>query len=244
MIPEGDFRCVWMSAGILSYQLCDRSFDCDHCPLDTAMRQHFLQPPAPQEHAAGGPANARPGLPPGLRYSRCHFWVKPLTSGRVRVGLEEGLAKALLVPGSIILPIEGEAITTSTPCAWVVQQTKTIPFPSCIDGEVTAVNALLSERPYKIFFHPYDQGWLFEAAIAPGTLATLMTAEEAAASYRNDEQTFREKLRAALGGSPQSTMIGATMQDGGEALQDISLMLGPERYFNLLWETYFRKKSR
>ena len=31
-------RCVWMSAGILTYQLCDRGFDCANCPLDKAMR--------------------------------------------------------------------------------------------------------------------------------------------------------------------------------------------------------------
>jgi hypothetical protein len=30
-----------MAAGILSYQLCEREFDCDQCPLDKAMRMHI-----------------------------------------------------------------------------------------------------------------------------------------------------------------------------------------------------------
>lgn len=40
MVPK-EQRCVWMAAGILSYQLCEREFDCDQCPLDKAMRMHI-----------------------------------------------------------------------------------------------------------------------------------------------------------------------------------------------------------
>ena len=31
-------RCVWMEAGVVGYKLCDREFDCDHCPFDAALR--------------------------------------------------------------------------------------------------------------------------------------------------------------------------------------------------------------
>ena len=30
--------CIWMSAGLLRYRLCDREYDCEHCPLDAALR--------------------------------------------------------------------------------------------------------------------------------------------------------------------------------------------------------------
>jgi hypothetical protein len=32
-------QCVWMLAGVVSYRLCNRAFDCDHCPLDRALRE-------------------------------------------------------------------------------------------------------------------------------------------------------------------------------------------------------------
>jgi len=35
----GPARCVWMTAGVVSYRLCNRAFDCDHCPLDRALRE-------------------------------------------------------------------------------------------------------------------------------------------------------------------------------------------------------------
>jgi hypothetical protein len=33
-----DQACVWMRAGVIRFWLCDRNFDCDHCPLDAALR--------------------------------------------------------------------------------------------------------------------------------------------------------------------------------------------------------------
>jgi len=30
--------CVWMEARVISFWLCNRDFDCEHCPLDAALR--------------------------------------------------------------------------------------------------------------------------------------------------------------------------------------------------------------
>jgi hypothetical protein len=50
--PAGVLPCVWMSAGLVAYKLCDRGFECDGCPFDQAMRG---SPPrrAPASSAAG-----------------------------------------------------------------------------------------------------------------------------------------------------------------------------------------------
>lgn len=32
-------KCIWMLAGVLTYRLCDRQYDCEHCPLDAALRE-------------------------------------------------------------------------------------------------------------------------------------------------------------------------------------------------------------
>lgn len=37
-LPSGDMPCVWMSAGLLSFKLCDRQGECETCPLDRALR--------------------------------------------------------------------------------------------------------------------------------------------------------------------------------------------------------------
>ena len=44
-----DQACVWMSAGLIRFWLCDRAYDCENCPLDRALRAHrsTLRPPRP-----------------------------------------------------------------------------------------------------------------------------------------------------------------------------------------------------
>jgi hypothetical protein len=34
----GILPCVWMSAGLVSFKLCDREGECESCPFDRAMR--------------------------------------------------------------------------------------------------------------------------------------------------------------------------------------------------------------
>ncbi|MBX7150002.1 hypothetical protein K1X84_00080 [bacterium] len=33
-----DMKCVWMTSNVVEYKLCDREFDCEHCPFDKVMR--------------------------------------------------------------------------------------------------------------------------------------------------------------------------------------------------------------
>ncbi len=240
VIPDGEFRCVWMSAGILSYQLCDRSFDCEHCPLDVAMRQHFARPQSSGEAEipTREPSIHPEDLPEDLRYTATHCWVKPITPMLYRVGIEAGLAHALMVPGTVILPPRGEKIETSKPCAWFVLESKTVPLLSFTAGELVSINTLLTERPYKIYFHPYDQGWLFDVLISEGTYPALMDARTARVRFEQDQHLFRERVRSAL----QDASHGQTLHDGGETLRDLSLMLGPDRYFELVKEIFLNKK--
>lgn len=52
--PEGILPCVWMSAGLIAFKLCDREGECESCPFDRAMRGLGPLPeaPAPSRHAA------------------------------------------------------------------------------------------------------------------------------------------------------------------------------------------------
>ena len=31
-------RCIWMTAGVISFKLCPLEYDCEHCEFDKAMR--------------------------------------------------------------------------------------------------------------------------------------------------------------------------------------------------------------
>jgi hypothetical protein len=62
----GVLPCVWMSAGLVAFKLCDREGECEGCPFDRAMREpqgrpvRHRRPPTPPH----GP-DRRPPVPPG-----------------------------------------------------------------------------------------------------------------------------------------------------------------------------------
>jgi hypothetical protein len=41
LIPESKKKCVWMEAGLVSYKICDRNFECESCPLDYGLRGSY-----------------------------------------------------------------------------------------------------------------------------------------------------------------------------------------------------------
>jgi hypothetical protein len=77
MFAQGDNKpgvlpCVWMSAGLVAFKLCDREGECEGCPFDRAMQgARRPEPPVssldiPSFHAGlkGGHLPARAGRQP------------------------------------------------------------------------------------------------------------------------------------------------------------------------------------
>ena len=61
-----DQACVWMRAGVIRFWLCDRSFDCENCPLDAALRGSRAHGPRRTPSPPRDPSATPPtGDPPG-----------------------------------------------------------------------------------------------------------------------------------------------------------------------------------
>lgn len=231
LISPSEFRCVWMAAGILSYQLCEREFDCEKCQLDLALRQRFesrettlaQEPEEPHE---------------GTLYSRKHVWVRSEGEKSVRIGIEPGFASALLSPKAIVLPALGERVMRNKVCSWIVLDGGTLPIVSPLGGKVTATNAHLAENPRAVCLSPLGQGWLFELGVDPGVKedADQFAVADVARVYGDDERRFQALLSAEL--MKGGTEVGLTLADGGQALENLSKMLGPTKYFKLVRNVY------
>jgi len=37
--PAENVPCIWMTAGVISYKLCNFGYECETCPFDQAMRK-------------------------------------------------------------------------------------------------------------------------------------------------------------------------------------------------------------
>jgi len=237
IVPPEEMRCVWMTAGILSYQLCDREFECDSCPLDAAIRNHL-----PRKRDENGNPKVSFTDQQELRddrlYSRNHCWAKRIGGNLVQVGIEPGLSAALLAPKAIVFPSAGQRINCGETCLWIVMEGGTLPMESPLNGIVRNTNPLLANQPHLLSRQPFDKGWLLEleaeapSAEEPG----LMSREQADSKYAGDQDKFLAYLENATSASHHS--VGVTLADGGQRLQNIADMLGPTKYFALLKKAF------
>lgn len=240
LVPPEEQRCVWMTAGVVSYQLCDRKFDCDNCPLDAAIRKNRPVPGRHQDKSVTSAPRSAAGedLREGYLYCTRHCWVRRRAETLVRVGIEPGLAAALLSPKSIAFPSVGEYVNKEQVCLWVITTGGTFPITAPLNGRVWAVNSLLNEQPHTIVHQPYDRGWLMDLTVAQGEISdeSLMEQEEANKLFAEDDARFQSLLTRAL--SKGYASVGMTMADGGEPLWLAADKLGPKKYFTMLCEVF------
>lgn len=232
-LPEQ--RCVWMSAGLLTYQLCDREFDCAGCPLDRAMRNMVQE--ADQGEVRRIPLHADP-LRLGRYYTQEHCWISIRSADTVRIGLDPNLAKRCIGCDGISLPVVGREVLARSPVVWIRFGQGMIPVRLPLDIRVVGVNKRLSEEPGIISEDPYDEGWLLEARIERSHLdeCRLMTSWIAEKVYGHDEQEFLHAVRDA--GGMAHKPVGVTAYDGGMVSSGILSSLGGGTYCALLGRVY------
>lgn len=236
VLPEGALPCVWMSAGLVAYKLCDRDGECEDCPFDRAMRG-AVQPLLEATAKAAAPA-AGWSFPGDRLYHRGHTWVERLANGRVRWGVDAFAARLVERPAAVILPAAGSHLYRGQVACWLEEDTELIPLSTPISGIVHLRNHRAQEAPGLVAASPYGEGWLLEMGVPrdgeAGEVAEaeLLDAGEARSAAEEDWQSF---LHAAAGQLERGrSAVGATLPDGGQRLFDLRRMLGPARYRELV----------
>jgi glycine cleavage system H lipoate-binding protein len=232
-LPAEQFRCVWMLAGVLSYQLCDREFDCDNCPLDAAMRKHFQPPPESGKRKATATKTSS-----GVVYSRNHCWMRKVATNTFRVGIEPRLAELLVSIKEIVLPPDGGQLERGKTCLWIVLDGGTFPLSAPFDGVVHATNPRLVEQPHELLLHPTTRGWMYELTVdSEKELSEQFMREiEAELAYKKDFDGFNTRLAETLHSLRPG--VGPTLYDGGQKVAAIRDMIGSKRYFGILREIF------
>jgi len=222
-----------MAAGIVSYKLCDRDFDCDRCPLDLALRG---RPCNPQVERASRPVPFV--FPDDRRYGASHLWARITTVGRVRVGLDAFAAELLAGAHDIELPAEGDTLETGDAVCTIDGHPGRVPLKTPVPGRVTFANDGLGHDPEAVIADPYEAGWIAELQPfepAPETaLARLLSAADAKKRAKSDMDRFRRQVAMQL--LVGTSEVGQTMADGGEGLTDLRQMVGAERYLKIVCE--------
>jgi len=232
MLPADARPCVWMTAGVVAYKICDHEFDCDNCPLDAGLCGRET-PAFPQEAATAVETEVFE-FPTDRFYHASHTWAQPFGRACVRSGIDSFAAHLLSRASSVVLPAEGTVLQQGRVGFWISEDTRLVPLVSPITGRVLKRNQQVQKSPGLVAESPYGQGWLLEVDCPdwPAQQQRLVDADRLQELVHRQMSSFRKRVSRYVEHSDQA--VGPTLADGGEQLTDVRRILGPIRYRRLV----------
>ncbi len=248
IIPEREIKCVWMTAGLISYKLCKYNLQCDRCPLDRELRNI---PPEDIEESVrfdpGTPLNGEGSevqsskeelinVKRSLFYHAGHTWIKFEKYDEVRVGIDHFLAKLLRGVQVIILPMpKRRGVYGETLCS-IIQEGGILNVIFPINGIVLEVNQKLKDYPQLICKDPLKDGFLL--TMRPKDFQQdqkhLFYGEYAFDWCKKEWERFKETAISKIPSDPNKRKVGITMQDGEITIKEIKNLIEPIKYTQLL----------
>ena len=227
--------CIWMSAGLLSYKLCDRDWECERCPLDAALRGQVLEAPL---HTSLMSVNEQTSwFPDDLLYSSGHLWLRTLNAddGRiVRFGLDVFAATIIGRCCDVSCPDVGQERAQGESLCEIDLGLGILLVGAPVGVAVVAQNTRLERDPNALVSAPYGDGWIADLRVQdPSQLRTLSTAERARDQTKMDLRRFRRRVALQLLADTEG--IGPCLPDGGE-LADLRQILAGPAYLKLIGE--------
>ena len=267
LIPKEELKCVWMTAGLLTYKLCKYNLQCEKCPLDWELRNISSTPssnlappeglkkidsgeagltPPPRKGRSGGDALteelSRLSINGSLFYHPGHTWVKVEKTDEVRIGIDYFLGKMIGKVKVIVLPLSGRRYFQGENLCSIIQEDGILHIVFPVSGSILSVNQKLKDRPELVTKDPLGEGFLL--TLRPKNLQRdqkhLFFGEAALSWYQKELERFKTVAVSELYGQER---VGMTMQDGAIRLRDIKRLVGPERYIQLL-SAYLRNGEK
>ena len=255
--PEGTENCIWVDAGLISYKLCDRDFECEDCQFDQVMRQESRRHSAAPSGtlADDGEAFAASStyrdtlsmivkgflsnsvsstLPADRLYSKNHLWIKDTAGDGYRIGLDRYLASLFSDTWSLILPQTGGASKRGAPLSWIILEDGTLVLRSPFAGRISKSNFQLRESPFLLNSDPYDAGWICEISEVDRKNVESRFLDASGAKTYFDDQFAEMQKNVVSDLEHSSDQVGMTMMDGGTKLKSLNDVLGPRKYIALL----------
>lgn len=237
--------CVWMSAGVLSYRLCDREYECERCPLFLALRGGTTPAPRDDELGCDPPVLEDPvgkylaalGSGCTLHLDRAYtpegLWLMPEASGELVVGLDDYTLRLLQPVDGIMLPRAGVWLGHAAPCAWLNRGRLAVALRAPLAGEVTEVHPDPALRIPLAGNHA-DQRWWFK--IRPheplDEAGGLMHNESLLTWFLTRVRAVHQELDTVMADGRGT--VGVTMHDGGIPNFNLEIVLGRERFHALV----------
>ena len=171
-------------------------------------------------------------VPDNVRYHTGHTWALSESPDRVRIGMDDFATKLVGKIESIALPQRGRWVRQGQKIWTIIRDGKSVDMVSPIEGTVTEINESVMRDPELARKDPYGDGWLLTVQapdskinfrnLLGGTLARLWT----------EESALRLQKRMPM------ALAGALAQDGGVAVDDLTVHMPDEDWATLTKEFF------
>ncbi len=226
-------KCVWMWAGLTSYRLCDRGYECSDCPVDRVFRPGRAQ--RSRSHSERS-ADERAPLSAAVRdrfHDPQHLWLRVLPQGQVQVGIDPMGCQLLRTAADVELPRAGVRLLKGDPIAEIHLASGPVSFGSPLAGEVVRVHKFGPNRFRSMASGPYTRAWLMILSVPrlERQLADCLFGRTAWLRLKREWARFREDCAIELA---ELFSPAPVLPDGGELdLDRLAEWAGP-RYVTLV----------
>lgn len=247
-----ELPCIWVLAGVLSYRLCDRNYECEQCELFHALRGHGCGAAAVSEYL---PVDEASELEPAQAavedqvntyvsrliagcelhldrpYTAGHFWLRDCGADGVTAGLDGHVMRVLHPVDDVVAPRVGVLLKRNEPCGWIVRGRVTIPLETPISGEVVTVNQAYLERVRSGAVSGDGDEWLLR--ISPreslDAVPDVYQGDRTLVWFLRKIRLLKRSLREVVAVEGQAA-LGPTLADGGVTNLNVEQVLGRERF--------------
>ena len=125
-------------------------------------------------------------IPPKLKYTKTHEWVRVEDDDTVTVGITDHAQERLGDIVFIELPELNDQVTAGKEVVVIESVKAAGDVYSPLSGEIIAINQSLNDSPELVNSSPYEQAWLFKIKSSE-VLDNLMNAEQYAIHTSHEE---------------------------------------------------------
>jgi glycine cleavage system H protein len=230
-------RCIWMTAGVISFKLCPFNYDCEHCHFDEAMRtQVRSERVSPEVKRRKSQALVAPEglersrsdskkplffftfsvgeIEEGLYLHPSHLWARQAEGQRWRLGIDNLLAYVMPPPVKVELYDSNKEVIQNQVFGKVHTQVGTVFLTVPLSGRLLQTNSRLTQHPELVQEDPYGEGWLamMDWVQDPPELENFYTGSVGRRFLREEAQHLKFLLKHR---GVEADHIGATLPDGG-----------------------------
>ena len=251
-IDHNNHKCIWMTAGIINYKLCNCEFHCESCAFDKVMQmQDKINIPVENGRSESRETEMDSTTVSLINqylycflsdikirldrfYHPSHLWYRLESDTVVSVGINKLLLKILEPLQQIKLPEAGKQIKKDQPLFHIIRGNMKISLPGIVTGKIIEINErILTNGPDT---DPEDSHYFKVEVNNVRENFEQFCSNICSLKYFVDMVSLLRHYLNRTFHRYRVTKLGITLTDGGQMQVSLEKVLGEKNYPQLLNE--------